>query len=134
MRLPNASRSCRRRRDRRWRLRDRRTLRVARGTVLVPRAAAVAPGRYLRLRATATQAIPPIDRFPIPPVATITGDGTYITVGPQDAMYPGPALPNLIGRRRSPMSAGRGSSPRRSVSGSCPARPTSPRRAASRVA
>ena len=50
------------------------------------------------LRATASQAIPPIDQFPIPPVATITGDGTYITVGPQDAMYPGPALPNLIGR------------------------------------
>jgi hypothetical protein len=50
------------------------------------------------LRATATQAIPPIDQFPIPPVVTITGDGTYITVGPQDAMYPGPALPNLLGR------------------------------------
>ena len=50
------------------------------------------------LRATASQAIPPIDQFPIPPVATITGDGTYITIGPQDAMYPGPALPNLIGR------------------------------------
>ena len=30
--------------------------------------------------------------------STITGDGTYITVGPQDAMYPGPALPNLLGR------------------------------------
>jgi hypothetical protein len=50
------------------------------------------------LRATASQAVPPIDQFPIPPVVTITGDGTYITVGPQDAMYPGPALPNLIGR------------------------------------
>jgi hypothetical protein len=50
------------------------------------------------LRATASQAIPPIDQLPIPPVATITGDGTYITVGPQDAMYPGPTLPNLIGR------------------------------------
>ena len=50
------------------------------------------------LRATASQAIPPIDQFPVPPVATITGDGTYITVGPQDAMYPGPTLPNLIGR------------------------------------
>ena len=50
------------------------------------------------LRATASRAIPPIDQFPIPPIATITGDGTYITVGPQDATYPGPALPNLIGR------------------------------------
>ena len=50
------------------------------------------------LRATASQAIPPVDQFPIPPVVTITGDGTYITVGPQDAMYPGPTLPNLIGR------------------------------------
>ena len=50
------------------------------------------------LRVTTSQAIPPIDQFPIPPVVTITGDGTYITVGPQDAMYPGPTLPNLIGR------------------------------------
>ena len=50
------------------------------------------------LRATSSQAIPPVDQFPIPPVVTITGDGTYITVGPQDAMYPGPALPNLLGR------------------------------------
>jgi hypothetical protein len=50
------------------------------------------------LRATSSQAIPPIDQFPIPPVVTITGDGTYLTVGPQDAMYPGPALPNLRGR------------------------------------
>ena len=50
------------------------------------------------LRASASQAIPPLDQFPIPPVATITGDGTYLTVGPQDAMYPGPTLPNLIGR------------------------------------
>jgi hypothetical protein len=50
------------------------------------------------LRATSSQAIPPIDQFPIPPIVTITGDGTYLTVGPQDAMYPGPALPNLRGR------------------------------------
>jgi hypothetical protein len=50
------------------------------------------------LRATSSQAIPPIDQFPIPPVVVITGDGRYITVGPQDAMYPGPALPNLLGR------------------------------------
>jgi hypothetical protein len=50
------------------------------------------------LRASSSQAIPPIDQFPIPPVLTITGDGTYLTVGPQDAMYGGPALPNLLGR------------------------------------
>jgi hypothetical protein len=50
------------------------------------------------LRATSSQAIAPIDQFPIPPVVTITGDETYITVGPQDAMYPGPTLPNLLGR------------------------------------
>ena len=50
------------------------------------------------LRATTMQAIPPVDRFGIPPVATITGDGTYVIVGPTDAMYPGPALPNLLGR------------------------------------
>ena len=50
------------------------------------------------LRATTLQAIAPIDRFGIPPVAVVTGAGTYITVGPTDAMYPGPALPNLLGR------------------------------------
>jgi hypothetical protein len=50
------------------------------------------------LRATTRQAIPPVGRFGVPPVAVVTGDGTYITVGPTDAMYPGPALPNLIGR------------------------------------
>ena len=50
------------------------------------------------LRATTQQAIPPINRFGIPPVAVVTGDGTYVVVGPTDAMYPGPALPNLLGR------------------------------------
>ena len=80
-------------------MRVRRAVVVARGSLGVARAPALSPqADTYWLRATASQAIPPIDQFPIPPVATITGDGTYITVGPQDAMYPGPTLPNLIGR------------------------------------
>jgi hypothetical protein len=50
------------------------------------------------LRATTVQAIPPVDSFGIPPLVVVTGDGSYVTVGPTDAMYPGPALPNLQGR------------------------------------
>jgi hypothetical protein len=47
------------------------------------------------LRASTTQAIPPLDRFAIPDPVVGTPDGTYVTVGPVDAMYPGPLLPNL---------------------------------------
>ena len=47
------------------------------------------------LRASTTQAIPPLDEFAVPDPATITSDGRYVTVGPVDAMYPGPLLPNL---------------------------------------
>ena len=50
------------------------------------------------LRAATSQAIPPVDRFGVPPSALITGDGAYVIVGPTDAMYPGPALPNLLAR------------------------------------
>jgi len=57
------------------------------------------------LRATTTQAIPPLDRFAIPDVVDVTSDGTYVTVGPVDAMYPGPLLPNL--RQRSITDEGR---------------------------
>ena len=44
------------------------------------------------LRAATSHAIPPVDRFGVPPTALITGDGAYVIVGPTDAMYPGPAL------------------------------------------
>jgi hypothetical protein len=47
------------------------------------------------LRASTTQAIPPVDAFAMPDVVVVTPDGRYVTVGPVDAMYPGPLLPNL---------------------------------------
>jgi hypothetical protein len=57
------------------------------------------------LRSTTTQAIPPLSRFAVPDTADITQDGRYITVGPVDAMYPGPLLPNL--RQQTLTDAGR---------------------------
>ncbi|MEO5966521.1 MAG: hypothetical protein ABIR11_13740 [Candidatus Limnocylindrales bacterium] len=51
------------------------------------------------LRLTITQAIPPIDQFAIGPAAVITGDGVYVTAGPIPAIFPGPVMPNLVGRR-----------------------------------
>ena len=76
----------------------------------VPAAPSVEPGPTVDpsaawLRATTTQAIPPLDRFAIPDVVDVTSDGTYVTVGPVDAMYPGPLLPNL--RQRSITDEGR---------------------------
>jgi hypothetical protein len=50
------------------------------------------------LRMTTSQAIPPADQFAAGPAAVITADGTLVVAGPVDAMYPGPLLPNLIGR------------------------------------
>ncbi|HEX5826325.1 MAG TPA: hypothetical protein VFY23_02310 [Candidatus Limnocylindrales bacterium] len=50
------------------------------------------------LRASTFQAIPPANLFGIAPSALITGDGTWITQGPIPAIYPGPLLPNLVGR------------------------------------
>ena len=51
-----------------------------------------------RLRATTTQAIPPVDRFGLLPMVTITGDNRVVVSGPQLAIYPGPLLPNLQAR------------------------------------
>jgi hypothetical protein len=51
-----------------------------------------------RLRATTTQAIPPINRFGVLPMVTITGDNQVVVAGPQIMIYPGPLLPNLQAR------------------------------------
>jgi len=51
-----------------------------------------------RLRATTTQAIPPINRFGLLPMVTITGDNQVVVAGPQIMIYPGPLLPNLQAR------------------------------------
>ena len=51
-----------------------------------------------RLRATTTQAIPPINRFGILPMVSITGDNRVVVAGPQIAIFPGPLLPNLQAR------------------------------------
>lgn len=51
------------------------------------------------LRMTTTQAIPPLDLFAVQPPLVITGDGIAVTNGPVPAIYPGPLMPNLIGRR-----------------------------------
>ena len=36
------------------------------------------------------------------PLVTVAGDGSVITLGPQDASYPPPALPNLLVTRVTP--------------------------------
>jgi hypothetical protein len=48
-----------------------------------------------QLRATMTQAIPPVNRFGVLPMVTITGDDQVVAAGPQMMIYPGPLLPNL---------------------------------------
>jgi hypothetical protein len=64
-----------------------------------PPAASASPGGpaapAYRLRATTTQAIPPVNRFGWLPVVTITGDNRVVVGGPQIDIYPGPLLPNL---------------------------------------
>jgi hypothetical protein len=50
------------------------------------------------LRMTTWQAIPPLNQFAGQPQLVITGDGVAVTSGPVPAIYPGPLLPNLIGR------------------------------------
>jgi hypothetical protein len=50
------------------------------------------------LRLTLTQAIPPLNQFAVQPPVRITGDGTVVTLGPVPAIYPGPLLPNTVGR------------------------------------
>lgn len=54
------------------------------------------------LRATRTQAIPPIARFGLQPGVTVTGDRQVVVEGPVPAIYPGPLLPNLRARPISP--------------------------------
>lgn len=51
-----------------------------------------------RLRATMTQAIPPLSRFGWLPVVAITGDLQVVVAGPMIDLYPGPLLPNLQAR------------------------------------
>ena len=48
------------------------------------------------LRATISQALPPDSTFAWLPYLLITADGQAISVGPTDAMFPGPLLPNLV--------------------------------------
>lgn len=50
------------------------------------------------LRATTTQALPPVNVFGMQPLVLITGDGRVITQGPVPAIFPGPLLPNLRAR------------------------------------
>jgi hypothetical protein len=50
------------------------------------------------LRATTTQAIPPVNGFAVGPTAVVTADGRYVTQGPVPAVFPGPLLPNLVAR------------------------------------
>jgi hypothetical protein len=51
---------------------------------------------WLRMRTT--QAIPPVDLFAVQPPLVITGDGVAVSQGPVPAIYPGPLLPNTVGR------------------------------------
>ena len=51
------------------------------------------------LRMITTQAIPPLNLFAVTPPLVITGDGVAITYGPVPAIYPGPLMPNLVGRQ-----------------------------------
>ena len=88
-------------------------------------ASSLAPGPSVELdaawlRASTTQAIPPVDQFAVPDTAAITHDGRYVTAGPVGEMYPGPLLPNL--RERTITDDGR----QRILDEASPARP--PRR------
>lgn len=50
------------------------------------------------LRATVTQALPPLNVFGVLPMAVITGDGILVTPAPVPTIFPGPAVVNLSGR------------------------------------
>ena len=60
-----------------------------------------APATTYWLRMRTTQAIPPVDLFAVPPALVITGDGLAVINQPVPAIFPGPLLPNLVGRRLS---------------------------------
>ena len=51
------------------------------------------------LRMTTTQAIAPLDAFGLQPPLRITGDGIAVVFGPVPAIFPGPLMPNLVGRQ-----------------------------------
>jgi hypothetical protein len=51
------------------------------------------------LRATFTQALPPLNRFGGQSYAVITGDGQSVTQLALPTVYPGPLLPNLVARQ-----------------------------------
>ena len=71
------------------------------GSGALPRqspAASAADASTAWLRATASQATSPVERFTTGPTAVITADGTYVTTGPVDARDSAPVLPNLVGR------------------------------------
>lgn len=55
-----------------------------------------AAGYWLRM--TTWQPIPPLDLFAVGPTLVITGDGVVVTQDAVPAIYPGPLLPNLVGR------------------------------------
>jgi hypothetical protein len=56
----------------------------------------------LLLRATQTQAVPPLSRFDWLPVLAVTDDLVVVVPGPQLDMYPGPLVPSLTGRSLAP--------------------------------
>jgi hypothetical protein len=56
-----------------------------------------APETYW-LRMRTTQAIPPVNLYAVQPPLVITGDGVVVSQGPVPAIYPGPLLPNTVGR------------------------------------
>lgn len=65
------------------------------------------PAGGLWLRATMTQAIPPIGRFGWLPAVAITADGVVVTQGAVPAIFPGPLMPPLSGRSISAQGYGR---------------------------
>jgi hypothetical protein len=50
------------------------------------------------LRMTTSQAIPPVDRFPVGPTALITAGGEYLVPGAIPMIYPGPLVTPLFAR------------------------------------
>ncbi len=65
------------------------------------------PTGGLWLRATMTQAIPPINRFGWFPAVAITADGVVVTQGAVPAIFPGPLVSPLVGRSISAEGFGR---------------------------
>jgi len=51
------------------------------------------------LRMTTSQAIPPLDRFGLPPTSIITADGQYLVQGIVPAIFPGPLVIPMFARQ-----------------------------------